>query len=159
MGFRCELCDAFLPVIQLSRLCPTCYTIRTIVKCYEADKILDCLNKNFKVDYEIVEEKLDDGTIIKYPKDVVDTGSKAETIQIKVEEPDEEAKDYEASCKEPVPIVSNSTLNPTSINPLPYSPVLTRMLSEGSLDKIKESLVPPSTETPIETRSKKNKSI
>lgn len=58
MGWRCDLCDDTLPIFQLSRLCPTCYKVRTIVKCYDCDTILDCLEKTFKVDYkkeEIVE--------------------------------------------------------------------------------------------------------
>jgi len=52
MGIRCELCDEFLPLFQLSRLCPNCYKIRTIVKCYDAEKVLHCLDKNFRVNYE-----------------------------------------------------------------------------------------------------------
>jgi len=52
MGFRCELCDDFLCVFQLSRLCENCYKVRTIIKCYNSVKILDCLENNFIVDYE-----------------------------------------------------------------------------------------------------------
>jgi len=52
MGFRCELCDDFLSVFQLSRLCENCYKVRTIIKCYDSAKILDCLETNFIVDYE-----------------------------------------------------------------------------------------------------------
>jgi len=51
MGIRCELCDEFLPIFQLSRLCERCYKIRTIVKCYDAEKVLHCLDKNFRVNY------------------------------------------------------------------------------------------------------------
>ena len=46
MGFRCELCDEWLPMLQFSKLCPTCYKIRTIVKCYSAQEILDNLEKS-----------------------------------------------------------------------------------------------------------------
>ena len=51
--FRCELCDQFLPMLQLSKLCPTCYKIRTIVKCYNEEMILDKLQESF-----IVNDKL-----------------------------------------------------------------------------------------------------
>ena len=50
MVFRCELCDSFLPLLQLSHLCPNCYKIRTIVKCYDKTKILECLENNFLID-------------------------------------------------------------------------------------------------------------
>lgn len=53
MGWRCELCDDFLPLFQLSHLCPTCYKIRTIIKCYNSRQILDCLEDRFIVDYEL----------------------------------------------------------------------------------------------------------
>tara|TARA_R110000823_G_scaffold44235_2_gene114738 strand:+ start:349 stop:753 length:405 start_codon:yes stop_codon:yes gene_type:complete len=49
MGFRCELCDEWLPMLQFSKLCPTCYKIRTIVKCYSAKEILENLEKTFLV--------------------------------------------------------------------------------------------------------------
>ena len=49
MGFRCELCDEWLPILQFSKLCDTCYKIRTIVKCYSAQEILTHLEKNFLV--------------------------------------------------------------------------------------------------------------
>ena len=162
--FRCELCDAYLPIIQLSKLCPTCYKIRTIIKCYSADKILNCITDKFIVDYEIVEQKLDDGTILKFPKDkeVLDTGSKAETIQIKVEDTDEEAKDYISSTTpEPTDMkdlqekveqmlkapmnVPLETFLPTSLSPLPYSPTIQKAIQESQDDSC------------IETRSKKNK--
>lgn len=51
MGIRCEVCDSFLSVFQLSRLCDNCYKVRTIAKCYSSEEVLDCLEKNFKVDY------------------------------------------------------------------------------------------------------------
>ena len=53
MGWRCELCDDFLPLLQFSHLCPTCYKIRTIIKCYNSKQILDCLERRFIVDYEL----------------------------------------------------------------------------------------------------------
>ena len=53
MGWRCELCDDFLPLFQLSHLCPTCYKIRTIIKCYTSKQILDCLEDRFIVDYAL----------------------------------------------------------------------------------------------------------
>tara|TARA_R110001592_G_scaffold127825_2_gene339828 strand:+ start:378 stop:755 length:378 start_codon:yes stop_codon:yes gene_type:complete len=57
MGFRCELCDEWLPMLQFSKLCPTCYKIRTIVKCYSADEILKHLEKNFLVSNDKYEER------------------------------------------------------------------------------------------------------
>lgn len=51
MGIRCEVCDNYLSVFQLSRLCEYCYKVRTIAKCYSSEEVLDCLEKNFKVDY------------------------------------------------------------------------------------------------------------
>jgi len=67
MGIRCEVCDNFLSVFQLSRLCEDCYKVRTIAKCYSSSEVLDCLEKTFKVDYmkrtkslpTIVEETLE----------------------------------------------------------------------------------------------------
>lgn len=47
--FRCELCDEFLNVFQLSHLCSTCYKIRTIVKCYSCADILANLEEHFLV--------------------------------------------------------------------------------------------------------------
>jgi hypothetical protein len=49
--FRCELCDSFLSLFQLSHLCENCYKIRTIIKCYNSPEILDCLENNFKIEY------------------------------------------------------------------------------------------------------------
>tara|TARA_R110000868_G_scaffold294051_1_gene554557 strand:- start:1488 stop:1844 length:357 start_codon:yes stop_codon:yes gene_type:complete len=49
MGLRCELCDAFLPLLQFSNLCLTCYKVRTIAKVYDAESILKCLENNFMV--------------------------------------------------------------------------------------------------------------
>jgi len=51
MGIRCEVCDNFLSVFQLSRLCEDCYKVRTIAKCYSSEEVLDCLEKTFKVNY------------------------------------------------------------------------------------------------------------
>mgnify|MGYP003120172548 CR=1 FL=1 len=50
--FRCELCDCYLSLLQGGYLCPTCYEIRTITKCYNAETILACLKSNFKVESE-----------------------------------------------------------------------------------------------------------
>ena len=55
--FRCELCDEYLPMLQFSKLCPKCYEIRTIVKCYDTDKILNCLKDKFKVKDEEQEKE------------------------------------------------------------------------------------------------------
>lgn len=60
MGIRCEVCDSFLNIFQLSRLCEDCYKIRTITKCYSSSEVLDCLEKNFKVDYLIRTKSLPD---------------------------------------------------------------------------------------------------
>lgn len=56
--FRCELCDAYLSLFQLSHLCENCYKIRTIIKCYDSPKILDCLEQNFKVEYKTLSTPL-----------------------------------------------------------------------------------------------------
>ena len=50
MGFFCSLCDEFLPLLQLSKLCDTCYKIRTIVKVYSAETILKNIEENFLVE-------------------------------------------------------------------------------------------------------------
>ena len=56
--FRCEMCDEYLPMLQLSKLCAKCYEIRTIVKCYDTDKVLDCLKENFKVKFDEKSKKM-----------------------------------------------------------------------------------------------------
>tara|TARA_R110000765_G_scaffold55232_1_gene109659 strand:+ start:53 stop:376 length:324 start_codon:yes stop_codon:yes gene_type:complete len=50
LSVRCEICDSWLPLFQLSKLCPTCYKIRTIVKCYNTDKILKTLQEHFLIE-------------------------------------------------------------------------------------------------------------
>ena len=50
LSVRCEICDCWLPLFQLSKLCPTCYKIRTIVKCYNTDKILKTLQEHFLIE-------------------------------------------------------------------------------------------------------------
>lgn len=61
MVFRCELCDEFLPIFQFSHLCPCCYKIRTIVKCYNKDSILKALQEKFIISEEQEEQvKSDD---------------------------------------------------------------------------------------------------
>ena len=49
MGLRCELCDDWLPLFQMSKLCDTCYKTRTIVKAYSAQSILRSLEEHFLV--------------------------------------------------------------------------------------------------------------
>ena len=56
MGFRCELCDEWLPMLQFSKLCPTCYKLRTIVKCYNANDILKNAEEHFLVSHARQEE-------------------------------------------------------------------------------------------------------
>jgi len=56
MNVRCEMCNDWLPLFQLSKLCPTCYKVRTIVKAYSADVILKKLQENFLVDIFDIEE-------------------------------------------------------------------------------------------------------
>jgi len=46
----CAMCDDWLPMFQLSTLCPTCYKTRTIVKAYSADKILKTLQEHFLIE-------------------------------------------------------------------------------------------------------------
>tara|TARA_R110002012_G_scaffold489_1_gene1934 strand:+ start:1512 stop:1832 length:321 start_codon:yes stop_codon:yes gene_type:complete len=50
LSVRCEICDSWLPLFQLSKLCPTCYKIRTIVKCYNTEKILKTLQEHFLIE-------------------------------------------------------------------------------------------------------------
>lgn len=49
LRLRCSTCDCWLPVFQLSTLCPICYKIRTIVKAYSAEKILSKLEDEFLI--------------------------------------------------------------------------------------------------------------
>ena len=58
MGLRCEMCDDWLSMFQLSKLCDTCYKTRTIVKAYSAQQILDKLEEHFLVGNKEFEEKL-----------------------------------------------------------------------------------------------------
>ena len=62
MGFRCELCDEWLPMLSFCKLCDKCYKIRTITKCYDAEKILNHLQEHFLVSHarEEEEKKLDE---------------------------------------------------------------------------------------------------
>ena len=50
INVRCSLCDDWLPLLQISNLCPTCYKCRTIVKAYSADTILRKLEEHFLID-------------------------------------------------------------------------------------------------------------
>tara|TARA_R110002073_G_scaffold53343_3_gene137741 strand:+ start:11736 stop:12143 length:408 start_codon:yes stop_codon:yes gene_type:complete len=59
MGFRCELCDCWLNVLQFSHLCPTCYKIRTITKCYNAETILNSLENKFLIEPETIEKQVE----------------------------------------------------------------------------------------------------
>mgnify|MGYP003662232627 FL=1 len=52
MGLRCEVCSDWLPIFQLSKLCDTCYKIRTIVRAYDNTTILKSLEKNFLIKSE-----------------------------------------------------------------------------------------------------------
>lgn len=56
MGFRCELCDDWLPMLSFSKLCPICYKLRTIVKCYNANDILKNAEEHFLVSHAREEE-------------------------------------------------------------------------------------------------------
>jgi len=56
MNVRCEMCNDWLPLLQLSKLCPICYKVRTIVKAYSADVILKKLQEHFLVDIFDIEE-------------------------------------------------------------------------------------------------------
>tara|TARA_R110001592_G_scaffold68976_2_gene211493 strand:- start:4035 stop:4448 length:414 start_codon:yes stop_codon:yes gene_type:complete len=58
MGFRCELCDSWLPMLSFSKLCPTCYKLRTIVKCYNAEDILKNAEEHFLVSHAREEEEI-----------------------------------------------------------------------------------------------------
>lgn len=72
---RCELCDAYLPFFQTGYLCPDCYKIRTITKCYNSKLILEHLQKHFLI------ETTKNGSF-----------QKMKTIEEIVEEPDEEIR-------------------------------------------------------------------
>ena len=50
MGWYCVLCDEFLPIFQLSKLCEVCYKTRTIVKAYSAETILKSIEEHFLVE-------------------------------------------------------------------------------------------------------------
>ena len=50
INVRCSLCDDWLPLLQISNLCPTCYQCRTIIKAYSADIMLRKLQEHFLVD-------------------------------------------------------------------------------------------------------------
>ena len=56
MNVRCEMCNDWLSLFQLSKLCATCYKVRTIVKAYSADVILNKLQEHFLVDIFDIEE-------------------------------------------------------------------------------------------------------
>tara|TARA_R110001606_G_scaffold209076_1_gene356439 strand:+ start:172 stop:456 length:285 start_codon:yes stop_codon:yes gene_type:complete len=43
------MCDEFLNLFQLSKLCNTCYHIRTIIKAYNSNLILEELQNKFLV--------------------------------------------------------------------------------------------------------------
>lgn len=49
INVRCELCNDWLSLFQISKLCGTCYKIRAIVKCYTAEKILNKLEDEFLI--------------------------------------------------------------------------------------------------------------
>ena len=57
MGFRCELCDEWLPMLSFCKLCDKCYKIRTITKCYDAESILKHLQEHFLVSHAREEEE------------------------------------------------------------------------------------------------------
>ena len=68
MGIRCELCDEFLNIFQLSKLCVNCYKIRTIVKAYNSTVILKHLEDNFLIKSDLMdteEDKTSNETILK----------------------------------------------------------------------------------------------
>lgn len=58
MGFRCELCDQWLSIFQISKLCDTCYKTRTIVKAYSAESILKSLQENFLIEDLVEKEEI-----------------------------------------------------------------------------------------------------
>ena len=57
MGLRCEMCDDWLSIFQLSKLCETCYKTRTIVKAYSAQQILKKPNYYKNISTSAMEEK------------------------------------------------------------------------------------------------------
>jgi hypothetical protein len=68
MGIRCEVCDDFLNIFQLSKLCVNCYKIRTIVKVYNSSVILKHLENHFLIKSELIdikEDKISNETILK----------------------------------------------------------------------------------------------
>jgi hypothetical protein len=68
MGVRCEVCDDFLNIFQLSKLCVNCYKIRTIVKVYNSSVILKHLENHFLIKSDLMdteEDKISNETILK----------------------------------------------------------------------------------------------
>ena len=59
MGIRCEVCDDFLNIFQLSKLCVNCYKIRTIVKAYNSNAILKHLENHFLIKSDLMDTEED----------------------------------------------------------------------------------------------------
>lgn len=102
--FRCELCDAFLPMLQFSHLCPTCYKIRTIIKCYSAGDVLGELEDKFIVGKDKENLLIEDDK--KFYKDEkrrleiefnkeINNLNKSYEGKMKKEDTDDEGSDYE----------------------------------------------------------------
>ena len=58
MGFRCELCASWLPLLSFCKLCPTCYKLRTIVQCYSCEDVLKKVEDSFLVSHGREEEEI-----------------------------------------------------------------------------------------------------
>lgn len=86
MGFRCELCDDWLSMFQISKLCETCYKTRTIVKAYSAEGILKNLEANFLIE-DLVEKDEPEHKKPHAYKNINDTESKLADDQKDYEKP------------------------------------------------------------------------
>ena len=86
VNLRCELCDNWLSLFQVGKLCEICYEIRTIVKCYDAESIKLCLDENFKVVNEYKNEEIDEPILEKkcLTKSDCDSGTDADDEEEKV---------------------------------------------------------------------------
>ena len=131
MGFRCELCDEFLPMFQFSQLCPTCYKLRTIVKCYDAMAVLKNAEDNFLVSrareleerekdlkfYQNEEERLQSEMVEKYKPSI----EQIEALKKEVEDKQIIPDDIEKVKADKHNEVIDNTLTPIKeeVEPLP----------------------------------------
>ena len=142
MGFRCEVCDEFLPMFQFSHLCPTCYKLRTIIKCYSAMDVLKNAEENFLVSRarELEERDKDlkfyTNEETRLQKEMIEnfnpTAEQIEAVKKEVENqqviPDDTEKiksnEHKLEIDNPLPVIKEEVeaiplppLNPITLNP------------------------------------------